>query len=52
MAFSPGQNVVYSTDSESFPGQVWGIRVSGQYIVNVPELNKCVVANDWSLVGR
>lgn len=50
--FSPGQNVTYSTDSESFPGQVWGIRISGQYIVNVPELGRCVVANDDSLTGR
>ena len=50
--FSPGQDVVFSTDSESFPGQVWGVRVSGQYIVNVPELNKCVVANSESLSGR
>ena len=51
--FSPGQNVTVNFSGEFNAGQVWGFKeITGQYVVNVPALNRCLVVNPSNLTVR
>ena len=51
--FSPGQNVTINIAGEFNPGQVWGFKeLTGQYVVNVPALNRCLVVSASNLTVR
>jgi len=51
--FSAGQNVIWSDprSGERHDGQVWGDS-AGNNVVNVPSLNRCILASDESLESR